>query len=122
MDLATLIAKVQAIIAAVRAGGIANYIVAVKLVIELIAELASAFPSIVPDPAIRMAASPAKTATMAACEAKTSEDLCNDLDALCQAHAPVAGNVSAAPTGPFIDKLLPILLALIAQLKAWFGF
>lgn len=107
MDLATLIAKVRDLIAQFQAG---NKLAALALLWTLINEVIKAMS---PNTPVMM--STGKAAAMAACDGKTEDELIADLEACCVTHNTTAG----APTGPFLDMILPIALAL---LRKWLGF
>lgn len=109
MDLAMLMQKVYDLIKAVRAG---DYMAALFLVLEMIKAIVNTMP----------AAAVGQPRAMHAVdyESKTAEECVDDLESLVKAQPAASPGVAlaSAPAGPFIDNLLPILLAL---LKKWLG-
>lgn len=109
MDLVTLIQNIRDLIAAIRAG---DYLAALLLAIEIM----KAIDGTIPKKAIgKLRATPHGAVALEQLDegelADKLEEACND-----EMHG---GLMAATPaTGPFIDKVLPILLLL---LKRWLG-
>lgn len=113
MDIGQLVLKIRDLITKARTG---DYWGALSTLLEVINSVVGSMPA--PGPVVMMA-SPAKSQAMASSEAKTADELLDDLEACCNQHAPSQGMHAGPPTGPFIDKFLPIALAL---LKKFLGF
>lgn len=108
MNVGQVIQKVKDLIAAAKAG---NYLIAVGLLLEIVKAITDTMsPASFGQP--RPLHATVDVTTM------DEYDLINELDKCCQ-QPMNAQATSAAPKGPIIDAVLPILLAL---LKKWLGF
>lgn len=98
MDLITMIQKINELVGDIRSG---DYLAAFKVAFELAAEIIKNLPK-----QAHHGAMPSS---------KSLEELASDLDACCrmESASPMA---TAAPTGPFIVVVWPILKALLLQL------
>lgn len=108
MDLLTLIQNVRDLIAAIRGG---DYFAAMLLAIEIIKGIAGTLPA----PQLGMLRATAPGAVDPG--TLTVVELTDKLQEACDAEAG-AMHATAAARGPFIDKILPLLMAL---LKKWLG-
>lgn len=109
MDLATLIQKVLDIVAKVRAATtFADYLALIPDVLDIIKAITGALM-----PPVKMGAAPRPA--FAAADGKGIDDVLADIEACCAQHKGAA-QAGAAPTGPFVDMLLPLLLALLKKL------
>jgi len=110
MDLAMLMQKVYDLIKAVRAG---DYMTAMFLVLEIVKAIVNTMPA-------AAVGRPRGGMHAVDYESKTVEELADDLESLVKSQPACSPGVAlaTAAAGPFIDNLLPILLAL---LKKWLG-
>ncbi len=100
-----LVLKVRDLITAVRSQ---DWPTAIRLTLEIITIITQGL-----SPQPMFSAKPKMKSAFAAAESKNVDDLANDLESCCNQHAPT-GTVAA--TGPFIDLLLPLCLAILRKL------
>ena len=110
MDLLTLIQNVRDLIAAIRAG---DYFAAMLLAIEIIKGIAGSLP------AQNVGNLRATAHAGIALDSLTVVELTDKLQEACDAEAgAMHATATATATGPFVDKILPLLIEL---LKRWLG-
>ena len=113
MDLATLVKKVYELIAAIREK---RYFVALNLALEIFRAISDAMPK----PLRAALGKPTSRSQQSKVNAKSLKMLAADLRTLCR-ELPSGSDMKAAPKGPFIVLLLPILLAILKKLLDLFG-
>lgn len=110
MNIGQVIQKVKDLIAAAKAG---NYFAAVAILLEILRAITDSMPQTAFNAPMKMQGSSLD------CNAATEAELLAELDKLSTRTMATDATPSAAPTGPVIDLLKPVLLAL---LKKWLGF
>lgn len=108
MNIGQVIQKVKDLIAAAQAG---NYFAAVAILLEILRAITDSMPQSGFNTPMKMQGSSLD------CNAATEAELLAELDKL--STQTMAASTAAPPTGPVIDLLKPVLLAL---LKKWLGF
>lgn len=113
MNIGQLITLIRSMIAEAKAG---NYLAAFLTLVEIVQAIGGAFPQV-----LEGKSPPKMRASTTNYDTMTVDELLDAAEDCCKKHSTVGATeaVSAPPSGPFIDAILPILLAL---LKKWLGF